>query len=485
MPNRESDALPVSPVELFLPEGYAETAIVLGGACPASLLPSAPAPASEQAPVALAILAPLRAENRDRAWIEEAAESTERRLAADGIAYVLPATASRLRRALESRGLRATDMLLHVPDVGRSRHVVPIGTAASRYALSGHLAMRRGRRLAAAGLVRSQRLAALGPTGVVFRRARSAPLAAWLFDLSQTPKPGSALVSMSGTARGGAVLHRFPPDASLPDAVAKVTPGVLKELDGLRTVAPTAARAGVRVPSVLATGRVGDAPVLLQSALGGQVAADLLARGRLSPGVLQERLASWLGRWGQLSGRQRPIEGFDLERLVLSPAARLLPDEGAYLGYLEELCARASGTSCLFVASHGDLTAANILLDDPAELGVVDWEEASDQELPLMDFFYAAADAVAAVERYADRPGAVRACFAFDAEGVPSARPFANELARSLTLDDVVQEICFHACWLRHAANESARKDASGVGPFGSILRAIAGAPERYRPLTG
>ena len=99
---------------------------------------------------------------------------------------------------LTRRGLRQTDMLLHVPDISRSRYVVPIGTPAAHYVLSGRVAMSRSRRLAAAALMRSRRLAALGPTGVIFQRDPPAPLAAWLFELHPSLEAGSVLASRGG-----------------------------------------------------------------------------------------------------------------------------------------------------------------------------------------------------------------------------------------------------------------------------------------------
>ena len=482
MPNCRDVTSPISPIELLLPHGCAEAAIVLGAGCPAPLVPAATVPPSEDVPVDLVVIAPSRAEEQDKTWIDQAAERAVRGLAPGGVTYVLPASARRLRHDLSRRGLRQTDMLLHVPDVSRSRYVVPIGTPAAHYVLSGHVAMSRSRRHAAAALMRSRRLAALGPTGVIFQRDPPAPLAAWLFELHPSLKAGSVLASRGGSS-GGALLFLFPPDVPLADAVAKVTPRALQELDALRTVGPTAARAGVRVPRVLATAMLGGAAVVLQSAVSGEVASQLLRCRRLSPGRLQERLASWLARWGQLSGRMRPLGNEDLERLVLSPAARLAPDRPAYRAYLADLCGAAEGQSCRFVASHGDLTSANILVDDPAHLGVVDWEEASEATLPLLDFFYATADAVAALEAYADRPASVAACFATGGHYADHVAGLTGAIADALEIAPAVRELCFHACWLHHAANEAGRARERGVGPFGAILREVASAPERYRLL--
>jgi hypothetical protein len=480
MPNRHDGVPPISPIELLLRQGYAEAAIVLGEACPAALAPATPTPTTGDHPVDLAILAPSKAEQRDRIWNMQAAERAARLLAPGGIAYVVPATASRLRRELEARGLHQSALLLHVPDITRSRHILPIGTSAARYGLSGHVVTSRSKRLVAATLLRTPALATLGPTGVVFQRGRSTTLASWLFDLNPVRMAGSALISTRGGPSGGALLFRFPADEPLPDAVAKVGPHALQEFEALRVVGPSASRAGARVPSVLAAATLGASPVILQTALRGQVAARLLESRRLAPSILQERVASWLARWGRLSMQRRPLGQPELQRLVLSPAARLLPDARAYLAYLEELCASATGMACPFVASHGDLTSANILVEERAEIGIVDWEAASAAALPLVDFVYAAADSVAAVERYANRLGSLIACFAAHGDHTAHVHALTRRLAESLGVTPSLREICFHACWLHHAGNEQVSAGANVPGPFTTILRTVAAEPERF-----
>jgi aminoglycoside phosphotransferase (APT) family kinase protein len=222
--------------------------------------------------------------------------------------------------------------------------------------------------------------------------------------------------------------------------------------------------------------------VLVQTALEGENAIRLVARRQLDPGTLQERVAGWLERWARPAARRRPLDQADLDRFVQSPATRLVRGDARYLAYLEALCTRALGRSCAFVPTHGDLTAANIVVNGPGDLGVLDWEEASSDGLPLTDFFYAAADIVAAAAGYADRPGSVVSCFTADGEHARHVRGLALGLANALELDPVVQEVCFHACWLHHAVNEASREADPGAAPFGSILGTVADDPERFRP---
>jgi hypothetical protein len=471
---------PSSPLELLLPDGVANDAIVLGDACPSGLAPAAsPASrASNETPVDLVVLAPSVHQRRDAAWIETAARIVSSRLSSNGLAYVLPSRASRVRRALSAGGLRSGAVLLHIPDLTRSRHLVATRTEAERYALSGQIQMSDLKRLVAAVALRVPRASALGPTGTVLRRDLTPPLAAWLFRHDGTSRPGSALLTPTAD---GCVLHRFPAGEPVPDAVAKVSARATDELDALRAVAPSAGHAGAHVPRVLAGGTIGITPFVLQSVVPGRSAAQLVAGRRLSVGDVQKRLAAWLGRWARATIQVRELGAADLERLLLT-AARGLADPGrrAYLDYVEALCARAAGERCPLVSGHGDLTLANVLVDDAGRIGIVDWEGASRESLPLMDFFYAAVDAVAAESGYADRVGAFGSCFGTDGAHSAAVADLRRRLARELHLDELVQELSFHACWLHHAANEARRAPGAPAGPFGRIVDTIARDPGRY-----
>jgi hypothetical protein len=468
----------LSPIELLLPDGHARTGLVLGSACPSVLRPSAPVAGDD--PVDLVVVAPTRDERRDAAWVGSAARTAVSRLSPTGLVYVVPARARSLRGALEAAGLQTAASMLHIPDVSSSRHIVPIGTAAQRYVLSGGLELSELKRRAASLATRSSRIADLGPTGTILRRDPAIPLAAWVFSLDQPQAPGSVWITSRRASSGGSLVHRFVEGRGKPDAVAKVSPRAADELHGLVEIAPAAARAGVRVPQVLWSGEIGPAPGLLQSALPGTRAARLVERGRLDPRDFLSRTSGWLERWARAEARPRTIEHGDLDRLVLSPARSLCGGIPAYVDYLGGLCARAAGASCTFVPCHGDLTLANILVAEGHDPAVLDWEEASADGLPLTDLFYTAADAVAAADGYADRVSAARTCFAADGEHVPFVRRLLDRLAATLGLETVVREVCFHACWLHHASNEELRGSDPVARPFRSILELVAADVEGF-----
>jgi hypothetical protein len=117
------------------------------------------------------------------------------------------------------------------------------------------------------------------------------------------------------------------------------------------------------------------------------------------------------------------------------------------------------------------MTMWNVLLDRGGRLGIVDWEAAEEATLPLKDLFYAVTDAVAATRRYADRPGAVRECFAPDGRHAATAARLQAAGAAAAEASPELVELSFHACWLGHAANERREGDPLDPTPFRDIVQ--------------
>jgi len=467
-----------SPLELLLPTGRTNNALVLGDDCPPVLAPSRAEVDVSGGTVDLVILAPSGTQRRDSRWVRQAAETTASRISQDGIAYVVPGSAIQLRRALAGEGLRSAETVLHIPDVGRTRYLVPVGTSAESYALEGGIPMSPYKRRLASGLGTHGR-AIFGPTGVIHRRDPQAPLADWLFRLDAREEPVSTIIAVPAARTGKLIVYRFAGERREPDAIVKLGTGAGNELRALRRIGPGAGEAGARVPVALASGRLDSMPFVLESIVTGRAAVDLVVRGRIRPQEVQSQIALWLERWNRSCARPRPIVRNDVERFLLAPASRASL-AGPYLEFLQALGARAVGRSCSFVPSHGDLTLANVLVDPQDGLGIVDWECATDNSLPLTDLLYAGADAVAARRRYADRLAAFEACFVSSGEHFSALESLRQRLATTLGLDPVVQALCFHACWLHHAANEASRQPDSSRRPFVTILERIATAPETF-----
>ena len=122
------------------------------------------------------------------------------------------------------------------------------------------------------------------------------------------------------------------------------------------------------------------------------------------------------------------------------------------------------------VAVHNDLTMWNVLVDRDGSIAIVDWEGAESAALPLADFFYAATDAAAAVRRYADRLDGLVACFTTGGRHAIMVGEMQARLCGALGMTARQAELCFHACWLRHAVDERRLGRESDRAPFLEIV---------------
>jgi hypothetical protein len=170
----------------------------------------------------------------------------------------------------------------------------------------------------------------------------------------------------------------------------------------------------------------------------------------------------------------RLLDNEQLSQYLLAPTAILAPllEQGkAYQDWLTARCAMLRGWRAPFVATHNDLTMWNILLDEQGGIGVVDWETASAQGFPLVDFFYAVTDAVAAVRGYVDRPQAFAACFAPRGSYEHVVGRLLRRFRHAVEIPDAIADLCFHACWLHHAVNEHHSSGSSAPRPFFKIMQ--------------
>ena len=472
MVNGQNKVIPgyVSPLELLHPDGIAKRSIVLGNNCPTLLLPN-----SCQVPADLAdfaILAPTEAECRVRGWLEERVRLMAHKLAPDGIVYVLVPRRLRLRimSLLCQCGLSVGPSIAHLPDWVLNRYLLPLNPVPVQYAFSTLLPTRSPKRhlaMMAFRLPGGEKLLArmLPSVGLVARRPSARPLFNWLFKLgSEVHLPGSAVISTRWRGQSGtAVLFRFSDGDAQPSTVVKLslmTTLAVKNTNEaalINQLGPTARRAGARVPQPLSVEQINGHRVLLQTVVSGQSLAALLVSKPSRLFDLIEHVTSWLERWNHAT---KVIRSLDIELLnqeVLTPVALLAPllEQGEeYRDWLTMRCATATGIPVPLVATHNDLTMSNLLLDEQGSLGIVDWETCREEALPLVDLFYAVADAVAATHGYTDRPKSFRTCFVPGGRFVEAVTRLQIHFRRSLQISPEVADLCFHACWLRHAANE-------------------------------
>jgi hypothetical protein len=377
-------------------------------------------------------------------------ELLPRDLAEDAI-VAAPQRARAVRETLARQGFQPVLRLAHAPDIPRSRFVFPLDEPAAAFAVQ-FIPLRAAKRAAARLLIRA---GAFPSTTVVFRRPGSRPLLTWLAALGEEREACSALIVQSWRDDGEAIVFRFA-EASIPDLVVKVGQGAAAEAAGLRAVAPSVRGVGADVPEVVAEGELGGIPMVAQTFIGGRTAFEAVKGSVARAETVLRELADRLLRWNATTASPRPFGGDDAARLVRAAAGL----GGDFEAKTQRVTAVCVGSSVPFVSAHNDLTSVNVLVDTDGGLGLVDWGDAGSECLPLGDLAYATADLAAAVDGYRDRLASFERG-ALDAVGAE----LLERACRALGLERKIVDLCLHACWLHHAANEQE------PGPFREILR--------------
>jgi hypothetical protein len=406
---------------------------------------------------------------------ESAARALDAVLAEEALGVlVVPAGARRrLLPALEGTRLALRAELLPLPATSSPERLVSL----DRHVLAAALPAGGRLRAIRAGLLRSipgtAATARLRTVAHVVERAGPVRYGVWLQRLLPDADPSRVIVRRSRGRAG--VVAVWP--AARREAAGYVKLGAVRvEAAALERLAPQAASAGARVPSILAL----EGEALATSALAGRPASDLLAERPDRFADVATAVALWLERWHDRSAEARVWTEADTERWLLAPLAAL--DglvEPSYGPWLRARAAAIEGGEVAFAPAHGDLTMANVVVDGNA-IGVVDWEEATAHAPPFLDLPYALADAAAARQRYLDRPAAFAGVFGADGPDATLASSLLSRAALGRGLRPAALSLAFHACWLQHAANDVGRGVAGR--PFVAVAAAVAAQPERYDP---
>ena len=223
---------------------------------------------------------------------------------------------------------------------------------------------------------------------------------AWLAALDG--KPISTAI-VTGSRRSDArttMVLRYPRNAVQPDLAVKVAldaAGLVRlenERVALSTFAASASRAGAEIPRPVPV----EIPyVMATRMLPGDVAAVVLDGHASRLDDIASRLVEWLAEWNQITATTRVATPEDLQRFVLESADRVAASDPGLTEYrrqIGELTRRVHGQTLVLVAAHNDLTLANVLLSSH-KIGVLDWEGAEADVLPMTDLWYALSDAVA------------------------------------------------------------------------------------------
>jgi hypothetical protein len=429
----------------------------------------------------VAIVAPDRAQ-ATRKWLQEAVGLAASSLEADGVLWLIVPARRRgdARRIVRRAGLVPVGTVLMLQSWPRVTQLVSLAPTPVRDAAWRQL----GWSSWAAGCAAAA--ASLRPGRALLRRA--APASALLGALHADVDPLAWLAALDGSAPCAAtatishrsdsrvaVVMRVPHGKDRPDLAVKVAlddTGIARterERAALVAFSSAASAAGAAVPGP----RAGTGPgVLATEAISGRLASYLLARDPDRMDSVATVVAAWLRRWNAATASAQSADMNLMNALLLAPVSRLA---GAgvvtppYVAAVEALAHRLEGTRVTVTAAHNDLTMANVLLDGD-RIGVVDWEAATARAAPLVDLWYALADALARSTRGTHAQAVSALAGPSDARPGTPTRLLA-EAARALGLMRDQELLSFHACWLHHAGNELERGTTDG--PFTAVLRGL------------
>jgi SAM-dependent methyltransferase len=262
------------------------------------------------------------------------------------------------------------------------------------------------------------------------------------------------------------------------------------------------------LPRSLGLHGIGDSEVLLQTAVRGRHLVAETASRRLHRGMLESQLdlmVSWCLDMQAASARPVPVvvdeELIDAKLVPLAKAGvAALGGDAQVEALLDRTLDRARdliGTPLDLVVVHGDFWAGNVLVDRDRVAGVVDWERASFDDLPIWDLVKAVMDTAYHLDRYRAVPrrgpfGLPRWGELGPWEGIADPRfavGFRGALMDPGWLADLTRDVLITAFskariplgWLPvavpfHLVREFVHPDASSrsVAGWGSVLRALA-----------
>jgi phosphotransferase family enzyme len=482
------------PLELLHPNGKVTRCLVLGSNCLTQLAPN-PKWERNSGPADLVLLTPSRGECRSKGWLDRAVLQISKELSPDGLLYAIvpPLWRSQFVKMLRLRGLVIELSVLHLPNLAASHYLVPLRNKPTRYVIERLLGTTPARRqLALFGLrfgYMRHIIKNLSPSiALVASRERVLPLFNWLRGLEggRLEIPRHVVVRSPRPESRHVVLHCFYGNEVYPTAIAKVrcssSGSTNDELKTLQTLGGAARQAGADVPVAMGHVQIDEKEVSIQTTLKGTPAARLLDYRPLRMFRVLAVITKWLEAWNRATAASRMLDEGIINGSILKPAKELSPflDHGqAYLSWLIELCRQLKGSPVPLVVAHNDLTMSNVLLLDSERFGVIDWETAGEEQLPMMDFYYMVADAAAATQHYQDRELAFEKCF-LSGNYVTEVAKLGSGLEKSMGISKNLSLLCFHACWLHHAANEQSQSEVSQRRPFLGILQKVAKNRETF-----
>jgi hypothetical protein len=275
-----------------------------------------------------------------------------------------------------------------------------------------------------------------------------------------------------------------------------------------------ALRGAVRdaIPRPLGLHRIDGTEVLLQTGVPGSHLVASTASGRLHPATVARQLdlaLAWCVAMQAASGRSVVVDDALIATRIeplASAVLTVLDGDRPVASLLDRTIAQARrlrGTRLPLVVCHGDYWAGNIFVRDGRVCGVVDWERAAVDDLPLWDPVKAVGSAAYHLDRYRSLPRRGRGAlphwgdlgpwtgiadpqFAAGFRAAFVERGWLADLSRR-ALVEAFQRAGVPLDWLAVAVRMyllrqvlDAEDSPRSVAGWGSVLRALAAAPATW-----
>lgn len=235
-----------------------------------------------------------------------------------------------------------------------------------------------------------------------------------------------------------------------------LTPAALasesRNAEALRTLT-NAQRAPVRAPMALADGEYRGRRYYVESVAPGAPIGPAIRSGRLATFIVQvEDLLDQLNPDSGLASLGS-LDGHLYEREVVTPLetlAAVIPDERARTRLAAYFADRLRGATLAFGQSHGDFSVSNIFHADGEICGLIDWESARPDGLPIID----AINFVESVDRLTsgELVGATIPRLARGGFNSAVERDFLFARYERLSIDATLHEPLVYLKWLHHMA---------------------------------
>jgi aminoglycoside phosphotransferase (APT) family kinase protein len=248
--------------------------------------------------------------------------------------------------------------------------------------------------------------------------------------------------------------------------------GVEREAVNLHAAQEARAGGYETIPSLVAYAEHRGRPLLVQTALVGSPMNRAAIRRR--PDRCVVRMVDWLEALPRAGSAVAESARDRHRRLIEEPLERFGrsverdSEEASLVAATLELTRPLAGAELPLVFEHGDLSYPNLLVLDDGRAGVLDWELADPEGLPVTDLCFFLAY-VAFCRRNADTPDQQLAAFedAFLAPG-GWARPLVARHAERMGVSGECLSPLFLACWARYAVRLRSRLEGDRVGGNGS-----------------